>query len=683
MENNYLNRNRNLIIAFLLFLLPFTLYWQVINHDFVIYDDQDYITENRHVTSGWSKDGLIWAFTSGFHGHWHPLTWLSHMTDVQLFGLHPGGHHLISVLIHAFSTVLLFLVFLRMTGKPWPSAFIAAVFAVHPLNVESVAWASERKNALSTLFLMLTLWAYMRYALKPGIWRYLLILCLFSMGLMSKVTLVTLPVTLLLFDFWPLVRVKQTWFDIEGDTPFQKSSPLKLILEKVPLLFLSVASTFILFYLFSTSDTAASPVMPKIDLFGDSVHHYGLPVTLKNYLIYTRHMFYPFDLAVLYPPFERVPLWQVIGSGLVILGLSAFFIRKGRHYPYLPVGWFWFLLTFAPMIGLFKRGPGYIADRHMYLPMIGLLLLIAWGVPELFKNFRSRRVGLSVLAGLSLFLLSILTFRQIGFWKDSVTLFYNTVNVTPENHYAYNNLGVALDLEGKSDDAVLCFREALRINPVYFRAHNNVGNILVERGKVKEAVLHFRQALEPAEGKYWEIHANLGSALAQLGRYDEAIPHYEAVLKKRPDHAEVHSNLGIALASLGKMEAAESHLREAIRLRPDMAQVQNNLGRILTNQGKPEEAIRHLREALRLDPENPIMHHNMGLALAAQGKWDEAISHYDTVLRVKPSNGDVLYAKGLAFMGKGDRRAALKAYRTLREVDPRLGKKLARKIYAR
>jgi tetratricopeptide (TPR) repeat protein len=565
-----------IIVSLFLILSVFAVYWQVGNHEFIILDDDDYVTENRHVQAGWTMESLAWAFTSRFHRHWHPLTWLSHMTDCQFFGLDPGWHHLSSVFLHVANSLLLFFVFKRMTGALFRSAFVAALFALHPLHVETVAWVADRKDVLSAFFWMLTMWVYVRYTERPGFIRYVLVFISFILGLMAKSMVVTLPFVLLLLDYWPLERFESGQSRREGkpkdpkglDARHQSTPTLRLVWEKA-LFFLIIGPCGVVTVLVfqSTISLNLSKYWPT------KIHMVNSPL---YYLSYIGKMFYPLNLATPYPDPHMVPLWQVGGAGLLLLGISFLVFWQRRRYPYLLMGWLWYLITLLPVIGLVKVGPHEMADRYTYIPLIGLFVIVAWGAPDLLRGWRYRRMALAMLTAMLLLACMMGAWLQVRHWKDSISLFKHAVHVTADNAMAHNNLGVALSRQGRFKEAIHHYSEALRIKPDYVKAHNNLGLRLAEQGRLTEAIHHYSEALriKPDDA---EVHNKLGVALSRQGRFKEAIHHYSEALRIKPDYAEAHNNMGAGLAEQGRLEEAIRHFSEALKIRPGYEQAHNNL----------------------------------------------------------------------------------------------------------
>jgi Flp pilus assembly protein TadD len=605
-----------IIVSLFLVVSLFTVYGQVGHYEFINYDDNDYITENRHVRAGWTMEGLVWAFTTRFHRHWHPLTWLAHMTDCQFFGLNAGWHHLSSVFLHMANTLLLFFVFRRMTGALFRSAFVAALFALHPLHVEPVAWVASRKDVLSAFVWMLTMWVYVGYAERPGFTRYVLVLIGFILGLMAKSMVVTLPLVFLLLDYWPLGRFEfGQSFAGRGmgarklpGAGRQMAPAFHLVWEKA-LFFLIVGACAVMAVLVMhrgrTLSSAMGAFWPRMDLIAGSLVHY---------MRYMGQMFWPLDLATPYPEASMPPGWQVAGAGLLLLCISFLVFWQGRRRPYLPVGLLWYLFTLMPVIGLVRTGPHVMADRYTYIPLIGLYIIIAWGVPDLLERWRHGRMALGVSMGIVLLALIMSAWYQVGHWKNSVTLLTHTVNATANNWLAHNNLGVALKDQGQFEAAIYHYGEALRVNPTYAVARSNLGIVLAEQGKFEEAIEHFSEALR-IQPDYEEAHYNLGLALAKQGNVQEAIRHFSEALRIKPGYGEAHYNVGVALANQGKLQDAMSHFSEALQIQPDYAKAHHQLGIALARQGRLREAIHHFSEALQIQPDYPKARHNLERAL--------------------------------------------------------------------
>jgi tetratricopeptide (TPR) repeat protein len=634
-------------ICLLLLLSTAFVFWPVRGFDYVNYDDLDYVSANPHVQSGLTWQNVCWAFTSGHASNWHPLTWLSHMLDWQLFGPNPGAQHLVNAGFHAINTVLLFLILRRMTGAHWRSALVAALFALHPLRAESVAWISERKDVLSALFLLLTIGAYSRYAnlradsasINRGLLWYLAALACFALGLMSKPMLVTVPFMLLLLDYWPLGRITL-------DRPGLKKS-LWLILEKGPFLILAAGSSVVTF-LVQRSGGAVSTNLA----FPGRVAN-----ALVSYVRYLSKTVWPVNLSVLYPHPGHWPAWQVTGSAILLLAVLLIVTLQARTRPYLAVGWFWFIGGLVPVIGLIQVGIQSMADRYTYIPSIGLFVMVAWGISELVQRWPSAMPAVFMTAACSLVACACVSARQIQFWHDSEALFQRAVDVTSNNYLAYNNLGFYLSGKGKFDQAKANYRKSIEIDPLYPDALNNLGYALAGERNFPEAIKYYEAALRVSPNQL-EVHNNLGNAFSELGRVPEAIEQYSIVLKLKPDHADAHNNLGIVLATQGKLDEALPHFRAAILARPNYASAHSNLGNALAVSHKIPEAIGEYQESLRLNPKDTQAHNNLGNAFMEQGRVDEAITQYSEALRLNADNPEAHFNLAIALARTNKRTEA-------------------------
>jgi protein O-mannosyl-transferase len=549
--------------------ITFAVFGQTLHHEFINFDDNGYVYENPFIARGLTVDGIIWAFTHVHSANWHPLTGISHMLDCQLYGLNPGGHHLTNVLLHTATVIALFLVLRQMTGALWRSAFVAAVFAIHPLRAESVAWVAERKDVLSGLFFMLTIGAYVHYARRS--WspaRYGLVMLLFALGLMCKPMLVTLPLVLLLLDYWPLQR---------------KESVGKLTMEKLPLLALSAASC-----------VATLLAQHK---FIQSTESYSLPLRLVNALVtcmvYLGQMVWPAGLAVLYPyPHDGLPPWEIALAGTLLAGLSAAALWQWRKQPWLLMGWVWYLVMLLPVLGLIQVGNQAHADRYTYLPQIGICIAVTW----LAAEWHLSRMAFGGLMTAVIAVLMVCAWKQTTYWKDNETLWNHTINCTTNNFEARSNLGSALMEKGKVDDAITQFQEALRINPRAANVHNNLGTGLHQKGRVDEAIAEIQKALQinPDNALF---HFNLAKMLQQTGRTAEAIAQYQMDLQIDPADVDAQYNLAWLLAT-----SPQASLRNGAK------------------------ALQLARQANELTGgRRPIVLHSLAAAFAEVGKFDDAV----------------------------------------------------------
>lgn len=572
-----LNIRSEVLICLFLVTATLVVYLQVRNHSFVVYDDGMYVTDNRHVKKGLSIENFIWAFSNSDAANWHPLTWLSHMLDIELYGMNPGQHHLTNVLFHIFNTLLLFFVLKRMTGKLWQSGFVAALFALHPLHVESVAWISERKDVLSTFFWLLSMWGYARYVEHQVVNRYLLVLFFFIMGLMAKSMLVTLPFVLLLLDYWPLRRFQ---FGHSGDdiTNSQKRSPVFLLVrEKIPFFVLSIVVSIVTLFAQQSGSAIGS-----LEKFPFTVR---IANAFVSYVIYIIKMIWPTHLAAFYPYHGKLPWWQVAGACVLLVFISYQSIRLAKQKPWFAVGWLWYVGTLIPVIGLVQVGFQAMADRYTYVPLIGLFLIVAWGISELMEGFRHKSLILITIIPLLFSIMMIVTWVQVGYWNNSTTLFKHALNVTKNNYMAHNAFGNALTMEGKVDEAVFHYSEALRIKPFYAKAHYNKGHALATLGRQEEAIDHFKRALQ-IKYDYAEAHDYLGYVLTRQGKEEEAIDHFRKAIQIKPDYAEAHNYLGHVLAKQGKYKEAIDHFHKALEIEPNYTQALINLKNTLANYEK-------------------------------------------------------------------------------------------------
>lgn len=586
-------------ILVLLALVTCAVYAQVAGHQFISLDDDLYIRDNPNVTRGLTFSGLAWAFTTFHATNWHPLTWLSHMLDCQLFGLNAGAHLLVNALIHVANTCLLFWFLRRVTGARWRSALVAALFALHPLHVESVAWAAERKDTLAAFFGLLALIAYARYAAKTTWKNYALVALWLALGLMAKPMLVTWPFVFLLLDYWPLRRLT---LSREGRNLWPR------LREKLPLLALVAASMVVTFLAQSRGGAVRALQDAPLGL--------RLANALVSYAKYFLGTFWPADLAVYYPfPAGGIPAWQIAGALVLLLALSAFALVQTQRRPYLLVGWLWFLGTLVPVIGLVQVGGQALADRYHYLPSIGLFLALVFGLAELAKNWRVGRVPLALTSAAILLACAALTFAQVARWRDSVTLFNHTLAVTGENFLIEYNLGHVLGQQRKYDEALVHFGNALRLQPDFFDALINTGMTLTDQGRAAEAIPYLERALR-AQPNSSKAHTQLALAFVQVNQKTEALREFRRAVALAPRHAEAHSNLGLMLAREGELSSAIEHLTEAVRLDPGSAEAHNNLGLVLLAQGDARASIPHFEAALRLKPDLAVARENLRRAQA-------------------------------------------------------------------
>ena len=514
-DSNSFEANKIIKFAICIFLVvtTFAVYGQVQDHEFLNHDDPDYVTKNLNVKAGLTSESVKWAFTTSHFSMWHPMTWLSHMLDYQFYGLNPKGHHLTNLLFHIANTLLLFLVLLRMTGALWQSCFVAALFAFHPLNVESVAWVAERKNVLSTFFWLLTMWAYAHYVEKPGVKRYGLVALFFALGLMSKPMLVTLPFVLLMMDYWPLGRLKfaqeKGHNEITGEYTGKRLDIWSLVREKIPLFLLTAGLSITTFIVQKSGGALHAMEVNSLSA--------RLTYAMVSYLEYVKKTLWPEGLAVFYPhPGNALAVWKGILCGMVLVGISAVTIRFIRKVPYLAFGWFWYLGTLVPVIQIVQTGRHGMADRYAYIPLIGIFIIVAWGLPELMAKWRYRDKFLILLTGIYFPILMVTTWNQVSHWKNSITIFKHAIRVTDKEY------------------------------PDFALTHINLGNALLTERKTEEAISHYKKAIKLKPGSAIS-HYNLGNALLVERKTEEGIFHYRMAIKLKPDFADARHNLKIAL----------------------------------------------------------------------------------------------------------------------------------------
>ena len=652
----------------------------VLSNDFVKYDDNDYVTENAHVRRGLTMEGLRWALTTGHASNWHPLTWVSHMADVSMFGLNPSGHHATNLFLHLVDTLLLYRLLRKLTGEPWPGAWVAALFAVHPAHVESVAWIAERKDLLSAAFWFATMLAYVSWVRRRGAGRYLAVVLFFAAGLMSKPMLVSLPFILLLMDYWPLGRAAD-----------RKAWP-GLVLEKVPLFLLAAASSLVTFLV-----QRAGGAVRSLESFPPAVRAGNAVVAYVRYL---GMLVWPADLAVLYPhPGRSLSLGQILPAGLLFLALCGAAIVFRRKAPWFFVGWFWFVITLVPVIGLVQVGLQARADRYTYIPFVGLFVAIVWGIAALLANRRFPGVAVEAAAAAALLALAVSAHAQARLWKNSETLFVHTLAVTKRNATIHNNLGDYYNDVGRPADALPHLTEAVRLRPKNHEHYSNLGRSLFLLGRFDEAEAYFRRSLELEPGNPTALN-NLARTRFVEGEIADAVRYYEATLAQAPNFDEARSRLIVALLMEGKTAKAVTQLercaasgseagKECLRMldeipmlerggddpaapslrgflaaahrdaslalqrrgKPDAALVQlrmsvdllpcsvenrNDFGALLVQRNRLDEAAAEFRTALEIDPGSAVAHNDLGYVLFLQGRPKAAIEHYSEALRLDP-----------------------------------------------
>ena len=586
--------------------VTWSVFGQTLRYDFINYDDDLYVYENPNIVSGLTRPAILWAFTHAHAGNWHPLTSLSHMLDCQVYGLNAGGHHFTNVLLHTLAVVLLFLFLQKVTGAPWRSAFVAAVFAVHPLRVESVAWIAERKDVLSGVFFMLTLLAYARYVSgERSLLRYLLVAFSFALGLMAKPMLVTLPLVLLLLDYWPLCRFGS--HSSGKDENFARRSTFsRLVAEKIPLFLLSLL--FSLLTLWAQRAYMRSTIEIPLVLRVENA--------IVSYVRYLRQLLWPADLAPFYPhPKATLPLLLVIVAAVLLVAISAVVLCYGRKRPYLITGWGWYLIMLLPVIGLVQVGEQALADRFTYLPQIGIVLAITWTAADATAGIRQLQRFVAFTAVAITLTLAWCACHQTRYWRNSESISLRTLAVTENNDLAHNNLGSVWWRSGRVDDAIREYQAALKVTPESPLARNNLGSAFFEQGRVAEAIQEFRRVLSHHPQSFTG-HFNLAGALLRTGRATEAIAEYEKVLAIKPDFAQAHLALGHALMRAERLPEAIAQFKIAVQLQPGNAHARNSLATAFVAKQQWGEAIRCWRETLEIDPNNVAAQSGLAWTLA-------------------------------------------------------------------
>lgn len=635
----------HLLIYTLLIAAIFAVYGQTLRHEFINFDDDRYVSDNDIVKAGLTRQGFIWAFTTRTEANWHPLTWLSHMLDSQIYGTSSWGHHLSAVLIHTASALLLFLILLRLTGAVWRAGFVAIIFAAHPLHAESVAWIAERKDVLSAFFWMLTTLAYISYARKSGVGRYALVILLFALGLLAKPMLVSLPLALLLLDYWPLGRFRESI-----------SSNLKLLYEKLPLFVLAAFSCYITY---EAQQKGGS--MGSFEVYKTGVRFANAAVAYVSYLLKT---LWPQNLAIYYiHPGRTLPLWQVVASYAILIAITTLVWRERRGRPYLIVGWLWYIVTLIPVIGLVQVGSQAMADRYTYIPLIGASLAGVWLISELFTRERivakqsggSRRtpkrkqdtriesvevgtspalVATAVLLSISMTVTAVF---QVSTWRDSVTLFQHAVEVTggsapvrmllgharEARHRAYRSQGLEDKVHEEAQLAIEQYQAALDLKPNLVEARNNLALLQVEEGLLDEAISNYEEALKRKPNQA-QVHNNYGRALVRTGRIDEGIEHFRKAISLKSNYAQPYCNLGSALADLGKFDEAVSEYKKALRVNPKFADAYCRMGLAQARQGKLDEALSNFKKTLQIDPTYSEAYNNTAATYFMLGDYTEA-----------------------------------------------------------
>jgi protein O-mannosyl-transferase len=661
--------------------ITIAVYAPVRHYDFVSIDDPLYVSENPIVARGLSTDGVLWALSTGHAANWHPVTWLSHMADVQMFGMVPGRHHVTSVALHVLNTLLLFFLLARLTRRTGASACVAALFGVHPLHVESVAWVAERKDVLSTLFWFLALWAYVAFTQASGsgasaasdgttsssasrgasrvrrVVSYSLMIICYALGLMAKPMLVTLPIVLLLLDWWPLGRWTPGRTGDPDARPAIRGLPSALLgarkpagyiwpllAEKLPLVAAAAASGLITLLVQQRGGAVSNlAIVPLGHRVANAVISLGT---------YAMKAVWPGELSVFYRYPRSIPIIPLVASAAFLVSVTWLAIVLARRRPYVLVGWLWYLIALLPVIGLVQIGRQAMADRYTYVPLIGLFLIAVWGAWDLLARWPVRRVILPVAASVVIACYAVMARAQVGCWANSEALWQHARNVDPANYYAHNALGALASDAGRLSEAIGYFSETIRLAPDYPEAYNNLGLMYAREGRAADAAVQYRKAIE-LNPSLAAAHDNLGVALVALGRTGEAIPEYEAAIRLDPGAALFRSNLGAALYGQGRAADAIAPFNEALRLDPAHAPAHTGLALALTALGRLAEGVPHFAEAVRLQPGSGTAHQYYGIALAGAGRFDEAVSQLNEALRINPGNATARRALDMATAARG------------------------------
>ncbi len=643
-------KNYRYIILILLIIASCAAFGRIAGNDFINFDDDKYITENDYIKSGINPSSVKWALTTTYFSYWHPLTWLSHMLDWSLFGANASGHHIVSLILHIGAVVFLFLFLNKTTGNIWSAAFAAAFFALHPLRVESVAMAAERKDVLSMFLAMACLYAYAFYAESNKILHYLLCLILFTLALMSKPMMVTLPFVLLLLDYWPLKR----WQKVLDEPANRFGFAGRLIGEKLPLICLSMVASILTFWAQDKGGIVASVnILPFFTRGANAV---------VSYVVYLEKIFWPANLAVYYPYESSFSLLQILifGSVLILITLMAiYYIRK---LPFLFVGWFWYLGTLIPVIGLIQVGMQAMADRYTYLPSVGIAIILTGGIPCLFPHSQARKNILFPAAITLLIVMLILTWQQCGYWKNSIEIFNHTVRVTKNNYLAHNNLGTAFFNEGKMDEALHHFNDAIRIFPSYADAYNNRGNVYARMGRYRSALEDYNKAirLQPAQAS---VYLNSrGNVYANMGQYRSALEDYNQAIHRKEDSAAVYFDRGILYEGLGQYQLAVEDYSKAIELRNNYADAYNNRGNVYAKMGQYRSALEDYNQAIHRKEDFAEAYNNRGIIYGRFGQYHLAIEDFNKAVKFKEDYAEAYNNSGFTYYNIGHYQSAIEYY---------------------
>ena len=652
---NLSSDRQRLIVYVVLIALSLFVFSQVGQFDFITFDDPVYVVDNPSIQSGFTMDGVIWAFGTIHAEFWHPLTWLSLMLDYQLFGLNAGGYHITNLMLHILSTLMLFWLLHRMTGAVWRSAFVAALFAIHPLHVETVVWIAKRKDVLSAFFWMLTLCLYVYYTEKPVIKRYLFVFLSFACALMSKPMAVTLPVIMIVLDYWPLKRFAS-----------KKENPV-FWQVKEKLRFFMLSAVFSLITIFAQYDKYIKHAETSFDS-----RLANAPVSLTTYLAKT---LWPYDLAVFYPFSYQLPAWQTAGSIALILAISVAVILAAKRLPYLLVGWLWYVLAVLPVLDIFRSSARAMSDNYTYLPAVGLYVMAAWGIPDLFCQKQIRRkilwpAGIAVAA-----MLSVLAWQQCSYWQNSFKLFNHALHVTKDNYLAYNQRGNVYSKSQQYPPAIADFNEAIRIKPDYAFAFNNRGNTYLQLGRYQQAISDYSEAIR-LNPDYARAYYNRGFTYGiHMGRYQRAIDDLNEAIRREPDAPDIHLTRGIVYSNLGGQELACLDYQKACDLgncklldmalgkgeclaadlQPHDSGYYHNSGISYFKRGQYRIALGYFTHAIHFKKDFANAYHNRGTTYSELGRYQHAVADFNESIRLNPGYPDAYKNRGIAYLLQGEK----------------------------
>jgi tetratricopeptide (TPR) repeat protein len=654
---------RTPLIATVLFLVVINVvvFGAVRHYGFANFDDGIYVYDNARVLRGFSLANLSWALFHPHIGHWHPLTWVSLMLDIDFFGVgNPGAQHAVNGVLHTASTLLLFFALKRMTNAPWPSAVVAALFAVHPIHVQPVVWITSRKDVLSTFFWFLALWNYARYVERRTLARYLFVAASLVLGLMTKPMLVTAPFLLLVLDYWPLGRMRGGAARTEA-----AMAPRRLVREKLALFFAAAFTCFMAYYAGQQHG-----VLRPLDAL-------PLPVRMANavvaYASYVGKIFWPHDFAIHHPhPGDTLGLWHVVGAVvfLAAVTLLALWVRRSR--PYLLAGWLWYLGTLVPVIGIVQIADHGMADRYVYVPSVGIFIMVVWFAADVFRRWRYGRAAAASAALGAVAAFMLISRVEVGYWADNVALWQRTLRATSHNVVAHNNLGTALEAQGEFSRAVAEYSKAIEIDSAYVQAHNNLGNALMKLGRAAEAAEAYAEAIR-LEPDYAQAHGNRANALMTQGEPEQALDDYLEAIRISPRFADARNNLEKALAMLmqrGEIDRAVAWLERRLQADPGDAEAHIYLGVVSDMRGEPGDAVAEFREAARIDPQNAVVHNKLGLAAYRRGDYPRAEGHFADAIRITPDDVGLHLNLGLTLRRLGRNREAADQFEKVLRIRP-------------